>query len=70
MAPEGDSGGGRETATLRTSEGDIQIRLFSQYAPKTVANFIGLADGSKEYASRMHAAETPDHFTTDRSSTV
>ncbi|MFC5996136.1 peptidylprolyl isomerase [Pseudonocardia hispaniensis] len=38
------------TATLRTSQGDIRINLFPDHAPKTVANFVGLATGSKQYA--------------------
>ena len=36
-------------ATLHTSMGDIEVRLFPDHAPKTVANFVGLADGSKEW---------------------
>jgi peptidyl-prolyl cis-trans isomerase A (cyclophilin A) len=36
-------------ATLRTSQGDIEIRLFENHAPKTVANFVGLADGTREW---------------------
>jgi peptidyl-prolyl cis-trans isomerase A (cyclophilin A) len=36
-------------ATLHTSEGDIKIALFGNHAPETVANFIGLAQGTKEY---------------------
>lgn len=38
------------TATLHTNHGDIRIALFGNHAPKTVANFAGLADGSKEYS--------------------
>ena len=37
------------TATLRTSQGTIVVRLFPDHAPKTVANSVGLAEGSKEY---------------------
>ena len=37
------------TATLHTSLGDIRVNLFGNHAPKTVANFVGLADGSKEW---------------------
>ncbi len=37
------------TAVLHTSAGDIRITLFDNHAPKTVANFIGLADGSKQW---------------------
>ncbi len=35
--------------TMKTSEGDIVIHLFSKAAPKTVANFVGLASGEKEW---------------------
>ncbi len=34
-------------ATLKTNHGDIVIHLFPNHAPTTVANFVGLADGSK-----------------------
>jgi len=37
------------TATLRTSEGPVVIRLFPDHAPKTVQNFVGLAEGSREW---------------------
>ena len=37
------------TAILHTSEGDITIELFPNQAPKTVANFIELATGAKEW---------------------
>ncbi|WP_150239183.1 peptidylprolyl isomerase [Nocardiopsis quinghaiensis] len=36
---------GVEGATLRTSEGDIEVELFPEDAPLTVANFVGLAEG-------------------------
>ncbi len=36
-------------ATLKTSEGDIVVHLYSKDAPKTVANFVGLATGEKEW---------------------
>lgn len=36
-------------ATLKTSMGDIVIHLFEDKAPKTVANFVGLASGTKEW---------------------
>ena len=35
-------------AVLETSQGSIVCRLFEKEAPKTVANFIGLAEGTKE----------------------
>jgi peptidyl-prolyl cis-trans isomerase A (cyclophilin A) len=37
------------TAVLHTNRGDIRIALFDHHAPKTVANFVGLADGSKAW---------------------
>ncbi len=36
-------------ATFKTSAGEIVVRLFSKEAPKTVANFVGLATGEKEW---------------------
>jgi peptidyl-prolyl cis-trans isomerase A (cyclophilin A) len=37
------------TAIFKTSMGDIEVKLFPKSAPKTVANFIGLANGTKEW---------------------
>ncbi|NBU93278.1 MAG: hypothetical protein EBS18_01755 [Actinobacteria bacterium] len=37
------------TAILHTSMGDITIELFPNHAPKTVANFVDLATGAKEW---------------------
>ena len=36
-------------AKFTTTEGNFTIRLFEAEAPKTVANFIGLAEGTKEW---------------------
>jgi peptidyl-prolyl cis-trans isomerase A (cyclophilin A) len=36
-------------AVLSTTEGDIRLRLFPNHAPKTVANFVELAEGSREW---------------------
>ena len=36
-------------ATIRTNHGDIKINLFGNHAPVTVANFEGLAEGTKEW---------------------
>jgi peptidyl-prolyl cis-trans isomerase A (cyclophilin A) len=38
-----------QQAVLKTNKGDITINLFPNHAPETVANFTGLADGTKEY---------------------
>ena len=45
------------TATFKTSEGTIVCKLFDAEAPETVANFIALAEGTKEWSSR---AKKPD----------
>jgi peptidyl-prolyl cis-trans isomerase A (cyclophilin A) len=37
------------TATLHTSEGDIEIELYEDRAPNTVENFVGLATGEREW---------------------
>jgi peptidyl-prolyl cis-trans isomerase A (cyclophilin A) len=37
------------TATLRTTEGPIVIRLLPDHAPKTVRNFVELAQGGREW---------------------
>jgi peptidyl-prolyl cis-trans isomerase A (cyclophilin A) len=36
-------------AHFTTSEGNFTIRLFDKEAPKTVENFVGLAEGTKEW---------------------
>jgi len=36
-------------ATLNTTLGPITIDLLDNHAPKTVANFVGLAEGTKQY---------------------
>jgi len=37
-------------ATFKTSQGDIVVKLLSAEAPETVANFVGLATGEKEWS--------------------
>ncbi len=44
--------GVKVSATLHTTQGDIRITLFPDHAPKTVSNFVGLAEGTKEYTGR------------------
>ncbi len=36
-------------ATFETSKGTIKLRLFNKQAPKTVANFVGLAEGTRSW---------------------
>ena len=37
------------TATLQTSQGRVVVRLFPDHAPKTVRNFVELAEGGREW---------------------
>src|SRR5580698_5228108 len=37
-------------ATMATTEGDIKVQLFPNHAPKTVANFVELAEGTREWS--------------------
>ena len=37
------------TATIKTTAGDITVKLFPDVAPKTVENFVGLATGKKPW---------------------
>jgi peptidyl-prolyl cis-trans isomerase A (cyclophilin A) len=39
------------TATLRTNQGNVVLRLFPDQAPKTVRNFVELAEGSREWTN-------------------
>jgi len=49
-------------ATLATNRGDITVSLFDNHAPTTVANFVGLADGSKEYFESRNRRPTTGRF--------
>jgi peptidyl-prolyl cis-trans isomerase A (cyclophilin A) len=40
-----------QQAIFHTNRGDITVDLFPNHAPKTVANFTGLAKGEKEYST-------------------
>ncbi|WP_093419559.1 peptidylprolyl isomerase [Saccharopolyspora flava] len=50
------------TATLHTSQGDIRINLFPDQAPKTVKNFVGLAEGTQEYTEPNAKGERSGPF--------
>ena len=47
-------------ATLHTSMGDIEVQLFPNHAPKTVENFVGLAEGSKEWTDPRTGKKSTD----------
>jgi peptidyl-prolyl cis-trans isomerase A (cyclophilin A) len=38
-----------QTAVVKTSMGSFTVKLYKDKAPKTVANFVGLAKGTKEW---------------------
>jgi peptidyl-prolyl cis-trans isomerase A (cyclophilin A) len=46
-----DKAKGNPIAIFHTTAGDMKCELFPSKAPKTVANFIGLATGTKEWTS-------------------
>ena len=39
------------SATIKTNRGDIVVQLFPDQAPKTVRNFVELAEGSREWTN-------------------
>lgn len=57
-----DNGGTTLKATLHTSQGDIRVNLFPTKAPKTVANFVGLAEGTAEYSAPNAKGERSGPF--------
>ncbi len=42
-------GGKQMYAVMKTNKGEFKIKLFHDQAPKTVDNFVGLAEGTKEF---------------------
>ena len=42
-------------AHFTTSEGNFTVRLFDEDVPNTVANFVGLAEGTKEFTDPKRA---------------
>ncbi len=47
-------------AVLHTNHGDITVDLFPDHAPKTVANFAELAEGSREWVHPQTRQKTTD----------
>ena len=54
--------GAMTTIIMRTSEGDIKINLFDDETPETVANFLGLATGEKEWIDPMTGQPSHEPF--------
>ncbi len=48
------------TATLTTTQGTVTVRLFPDHAPKTVRNFVELAEGGKEWVNPVTRAKSKD----------
>jgi peptidyl-prolyl cis-trans isomerase A (cyclophilin A) len=49
-------------ATLHTSMGDIKVQLFPDHAPKTVRNFVELAEGKREWGDPETGEQTTRRF--------
>ena len=57
-------------ALFTTSEGNFKVRLFDGDVPKTVANFAGLAEGTKEFTDPKTGQKPNARFSTGSSSTA
>lgn len=49
-------------ATLKTNHGDIVVKLFPNHAPKTVANFVELAEGKREWTHPETGKKSTDRL--------
>jgi len=48
------------TATLQTNQGRVVVRLFPDHAPKTVRNFVELAEGGRQWTDPRTGRATTD----------
>lgn len=55
-------GDGELRAVFHTNHGALEIKLFEHRAPKTVANFVGLATGQREYQDLESFEQTTGKF--------
>ena len=51
-----------QIATLHTSAGDIRVLLYGNHAPKTVRNFVELAEGGREWTHPASGAKSTDRL--------
>ncbi|MGW1990025.1 peptidylprolyl isomerase [Embleya sp. NPDC001921] len=49
-------------ATIKTNHGDIRIRLYPNHAPKTVANFVELSQGQREWVHPAKGQKTTERL--------
>ncbi len=54
--------GERVLATIKTNYGTIEVELFKDAAPETVENFLGLAEGRKEYTDPKTGEKKKGNF--------
>src|SRR5438093_4231321 len=59
---EAKKAGGKLLAHFTTTEGPFTVELFEKDAPKTVANFVGLAEGTKEWTDPKTGAKMKKPF--------
>jgi len=52
----------RPVVLIKTSMGEIRAELFPEAAPETVKNFIGLAEGRKEFTDASTGKKVKRHF--------
>jgi peptidyl-prolyl cis-trans isomerase A (cyclophilin A) len=53
------------TATLTTTQGTVTVRLFPDHAPKTVRNFVELAEGGREWTDPRTGTRTKEKLYDD-----
>jgi peptidyl-prolyl cis-trans isomerase A (cyclophilin A) len=49
-------------ATLKTNKGDVVVKLFPDHAPRTVQNFVGLAEGTQEWTDPASGQKSNERF--------
>ena len=57
-----DKKGKEMFALFETNKGNFKVKLFSEKAPKTVDNFVGLADGTKEWTDPKSGSKVKKPF--------
>ncbi len=57
-------------ATVHTNAGPIRLELFANHAPKTVRNFVELAEGTREYTDPRTGSRATVRTTTAPSRTA